>query len=301
MKTKPRKKKKFNNSIIFLAPYLLAFTAFLILPVLIGILLSFTYFDLIQFPKFNGFDNYISLISTDDVFRQNVIPNTIKFSVIVGPVGYLLGFFLAWLLAQIPKKPRTVLALIIYSPSLTAGISMAVMWRVIFSGDLNGYLNIFLINLGFIDQPISWLTDPKYLLNIMIIVSVWSSMGVGFLAMLAGVLNTDKSIYEASYIDGVSTKFQEIFYITIPQMKPQMLFGAVMSIVSTFNAGQIGIELSGGGYVTPMNSGQLIVNHINDYGFGRFEMGYAAAISVLLLVMVYFLGQACFKLFGDKQ
>jgi multiple sugar transport system permease protein len=293
--------KKFNTAYLFMMPYLLAFVAFLVIPVILGMLLSFTYFDMIQFPKFIGFKNYTSLLTSDDVFMQNVIPNTVKFALIVGPLGYFLGFFLAWLLAQIPKKARTVLALVIYSPSMTAGVAMAVMWRVIFSGDPSGYLNVVLMNLNVIQEPVVWLQDPKYLLNIMIIVSVWSSMGVGFLAMLAGVLNTDKEIYEAAYIDGIKTKFQEIFYITIPQMKPQMLFGAVMSIVSTFNAGSIGVELSGGGYITPQNSGQLIVTHINDYGFGRFEMGYAASISVVLLLLVYFLGQACFKLFGDND
>ena len=295
-----RKASKFNSAYAFMAPYLIAFILFLIIPVIIGILLSFTYFDLLQFPKFVGFKNYVTLLTADDVFMQNVIPNTIKYAIIVGPVSYMLSFFLAWLLAQIPKTPRTILALVIYSPSMTAGIAMAVMWRVIFSGDVNGYLNSILIRTGFIEQPIQWLQDPKYLLNIMILVSIWSSMGVGFLAMLAGVLNTDKEIYEAAYIDGVSTKFQEIFYITIPQMKPQMLFGAVMAMVSTFNAGSIGVELSGGGYITPQNSGQLIVSHINDYGFARFEMGYAAAISVVLLLLVYLLGKVCFKLFGDK-
>ena len=275
----------------FVLPYFASFFLFITIPVILGILLSFTYFDLINTPKFIGLNNFVNLFTADDVFMQQVLPNTLKFALIVGPVGYMLSFLLAWLLEQIPQKPRTVLALLIYSPSMTAGIAMAVMWRIIFSGDSSGYLNSILLSLNLIDSPIQWLQDPKYLLNIMIIVSLWSSMGIGFLAMLAGVLNINEELYEAAYVDGMSNKFQEIFYITIPTMKPQMLFGAIMSLVATFNAGAIGVQLTGVN-PTPQNAGQLIVNHMDDYAFNRWEMGYGAAIAVVLLIMVYLFGMA---------
>lgn len=284
----------------FVLPYFASFFIFITIPVILGILLSFTYFDLINPPKVIGLNNFVNLFTADDVFMQQVLPNTLKFALIVGPVGYMLSFLLAWLLAQIPQKPRTVLALLIYSPSMTAGIAMAVMWRIIFSGDSSGYLNSILLSMNIIDSPIQWLQDPKYLLNIMIIVSLWSSMGIGFLAMLAGVLNINEELYEAAYVDGMSNKFQEIFYITIPTMKPQMLFGAIMSLVSTFNAGAIGVQLTGVN-PTPQNAGQLIVNHMDDYAFNRWEMGYGAAIAVVLLIMVYVFGMAARKLFGEKD
>jgi multiple sugar transport system permease protein len=192
------------------------------------------------------------------------------------------------------------LALLIYSPSLTAGVAMGVMWKIIFSGDQSGYLNAMLLNMRMIEQPIQWLTDPKYLMTVMIIVTIWGSMGIGFLAMLAGVLNINPELYEAAYVDGMSNKFQEIIYITIPSMKPQMLFGAVMSIVGTFNAGAIGVILSGTN-PTPQNAGQLIVTHIDDYGFIRYDMGYAAAISVMLLLLVYLMGKLAKSLFQEKE
>ncbi|WP_052591437.1 ABC transporter permease subunit [Paracholeplasma brassicae] len=285
---------------LFSLPYILAFIAFIVIPVFMGMLLSFTYFNLLEPASFIGLSNYITLLTSDDAFMQQVIPNTIKFAFFVGPVGYLLGFFLAWLLAQIPHKLRTVLALVIYSPSMTAGVAMSVMWKIIFSGDESGYLNSFLLNLNLIDTPIQWLTNPDYLMTIMIIVTIWSSMGIGFLAMLAGVLNINQELYEAAYVDGMSNKFQEIFYITIPSMKPQMLFGAVMSLVGTFNAGAIGVQLSGQN-PTPQNAGQLIVTHIDDFGFIRYDMGYAAAISVVLLIMVYVFSRVAHKLFGEKE
>ncbi|MDF2698922.1 MAG: transporter permease, partial [Haloplasmataceae bacterium] len=233
-------------------------------------------------------------------FMQNVLPNTFKFVLIVGPGGYLLSFFLAWTLAQIPHRPRTILAIILYSPSMTLGFAMSVVWTILFSGDSTGYLNSFLLNNSFITEPIQWLQSPEYLMPIMIIVSLWSSMGVGFLAMLSGVLNIDPELYEAAYIDGIKSKLQEIFYITIPAMKPQMLFGAVMAAVNTFQAGSIGIQLSGSN-PTPQNAGQLFVNHIDDYGFIRYEMGYAAAVSVILLLIVYGTSKLAWRLFGEKE
>jgi len=276
------------------------FTIFIIVPIIMAVLLSFTNFNTIQFPDFVGLKNYISLFTYDDVFMQYVLPNTIKFALIVGPLGYALSFFLAWMLAQIPRVPRTILALIIYSPSMTVGVAMQVIWLTIFSGDKSGYLNSLLMNLGLINQPVQWLQSPQYLMITMIIVTLWSSMGVGFLAMLAGVLNTDPELYEAGYVDGISKRWQEIFYITVPLMKPQMLFGAVMSVVSTFQAGYIGVLLSGSN-PTPQYAGQLIVNHIEDYGFLRYEMGYAASISVMLLLMIWISSKFVWSIFGERE
>jgi len=275
------------------------FIIFIVIPVLVAFFLSFTFFDTIQPPKFNGLRNYIVLLTQDDVFMKYVLPNTIKFSVIVGPGGYLLSFILAWVLAQLPRLSRTILALILYSPSMTSGTAMAVVWLTFFSGDQNGYLNSMLMNMSIIREPIQWLQSPHYLMTIMIIVTLWSSMGVGFLAMLAGILEINPELYEAGSLDGISNRFQEIIYITIPSMKPQMLFGAVMAIVSTFQAGAIGVTLSGSN-PTPQYAGQLIVNHIEDFGFLRYEMGYAAAVSVVLLLMVLLFARVANRLFGSE-
>ncbi|RAP73811.1 carbohydrate ABC transporter permease [Paenibacillus montanisoli] len=294
------KRRKVNEAYWFMSPYLLMFFMFIVVPVMVAIYLSFTNFNTIEMPKWIGFKNYTAIFTQDDIFMQYVLPNTIKFALIVGPGGYIISFLLAWMLAQIPSKPRTILALIIYSPSMTMGVAMTVVWSIFFSGDETGYLNSWLVRFGFIHEPIQWLQSPEYLMTIMIIVSLWSSMGVGFLAMLAGVLNIDQSIYEAGYIDGISNRFQEIIHITIPSMKPQMLFGAVMAVVTTFQSGDLGVQLSGGN-PTPQNAGQVMVNHIADYGLLRFEMGYASALSVILLIGIYALSKFSWKLFGEKE
>ncbi len=293
-------KKDNKLSYLFMMPYIILFFTFIIIPVVAAIYLSFTYFNTIGAPKFLGLKNYIDLLTNDEIFMQNVLPNTFIFALIVGPLGYVLSFVMAWMLAQLTPKIRTVLAVIIYSPSLTAGVTMSVLWKIIFAGDETGYLNSFLLRLSLISEPIQWLQNPSYLLPIMIIVTLWGSMGIGFLAMLAGVLSINKELYEAGSIDGIRNRFQELFYITIPSMKPQMLFGAVMALVGTFSASGIGVVLSGSN-PTPENAGQLIVNHIEDYGFIRSEMGYAAAISVILLIIIYLLNKGAYRLFGDNE
>lgn len=293
-------KNKNFSAYLFLSPYILLFILFIVLPVIIAIILSFTNFNTIQMPQYIGLKNYVNLFTKDDVFMQYVLPNTIKFALIVGPIGYILAFLMAWILAQIPLIPRTIFALLLYSPSLTSGIAMQVIWKAIFNGDVNGYLNSILLKYNIIQQPIQWLQSPRYLMIIMMIVTIWSSMGVGFLAMLAGILNVPNELYEAGYIDGISKKWQEIWYITIPSMKPQMLFGAVMAVVGTFQTGAIGVQLSGSN-PTPQYAGQLIVNHIEDYGFLRYEMGYAAAISVILLFIIYLSSKFAWNLFGEKD
>ena len=292
--------RRMNHPAWFFTPYVVLFTTFIIIPVVIAIVLSFTYFNTIQTPDLIGLKNYIELLTRDEVFMQYVLPNTFKFAFIVGPVGYMLSFILAWMLAQIPHKSRTVLAIILYSPSMTAGIAMGVIWTVLFSGDSTGYLNSILLNIGLIEEPIQFLTSPDYLMTIMIVVSLWGSMGVGFLAMLAGILNIDPSLYEAAYVDGLRNRWQEIFYITIPSMKPQMLFGAVMAVVGTFQVGAIGVQLSGAN-PTPQYAGQLLVNHIEDFGFIRYLMGYASAISVVLLILIYSISKATWSLFGERD
>ncbi len=283
---------------LFVLPYGLLFTIFILAPVLLAVILSFTNFNTIQFPDFVGFLNYLNLITGDEVFMQHVLPNTVQYALIVGVGGYMLSFLLAWALSNLSKVPRTVFALILYSPSMTSGVAMSVLWKIMFTGDQTGYINSWLMDLGVINEPIIWLVNTTYLLPIVILIGLWSSMGVGFLAILAGILNTDESLYEAAAIDGVKNRFQEMIYVTIPSMKPQMLFAAVMQIVNSFQNGQIASMLAGN--PTPNYAAQLIVNHIEDYGFIRYEMGYAAAVSVALLLIVQIFSKISNKLFGEE-
>ncbi|MBR6897050.1 MAG: sugar ABC transporter permease [Lachnospiraceae bacterium] len=300
--TKSRKasrKKGRGTGYLFVGPYAMFFCIFILMPVVIAIGLSFTNFNTIETPRTVGLLNYINLITSDDTFMQFVLPNTVKYAIIVGVGGYVLAFLLAWALANMTSLPRTIFALILYSPSMTTGVAMSVLWKIMFTGDQTGYINSWLMSIGAINEPIIWLSSSDFLLPIVIIIGLWSSMGVGFLAILAGLLNVDESLYEAAAIDGVKNRFQEMIYVTIPAMKPQMLFAAVMQIVGAFQNGQISTLLAGN--PTPGYSAQLIVNHIEDYGFIRYEMGYAAAVSVVLLLIVQIFSSVSRKLFGEKD
>jgi multiple sugar transport system permease protein len=286
-----------------LLPYVILFSLFIVIPVLVAIGLSFTYFNVIESPvlaELYGWGNYIMILTQDSVFLRYVLPNTLKYAIITGPGGYALSFLMAWMLSQIQAVPRKFIALALYMPSMLGGVLVTVIFRTLFSGDSSGYINAILLDWGWIDVPIDFLQSGNYLMQIMIFVTLWSSMGIGFLSMLAGILNINRELYEAAYIDGIKNRMQEIFYITIPSMKPQMLFGAVMAIVGAFNAGGIGVALSGSN-PTPQYSGQLIVNHIDDYGFIRYEMGYAAALSVLLLLIIMLFSRVVYRLLGERD
>lgn len=298
-KVKRHRSRSNRTGYVFTAPYAILFTIFILAPVVMAVILSFTNFNAIQKPKFVGFLNYINLITSDDTFMKYVLPNTVKYALIVGVGGYILAFLLAWALSNLTKWPRTILALVLYSPSMTTGVAMTVLWKIMFTGDQTGYINSWLMDIGAINEPIIWLSSTKYLLPIVIIIGLWSSMGIGFLSILAGLLNVDESLYEAAAIDGVKNRFQEMIYVTIPSMKPQMLFAAVMQIVSAFQNGTISTMLAGN--PTPGYGAQLIVNHIEDYGFIRYEMGYAAAVSVVLLLIVQIFSWISNKLFGEND
>ena len=299
-KEKEAFKKDDKAAYLFSLPYALVFITFIVVPIVLAMLLAATSFDMVNFPSFVGFSNFVYLFTADSEFMRSILPNTLKYAILIGPGGYVLSFLMAWCLAQLPHRLRTVLAVILYTPSLTAGITMAVVWKVVFAGGEAGDLNHLLLEMGLIAEPIAFLQSPKYLFPIMVIVTLWGSMGVGFLAMLAGILNVPKELYEAAYIDGMKSRFQEIIHITIPSMKPQMLFGAVMAIVNAFSTGAIGVQLSGSN-PTPNYAGSLIVNHIDDYGFIRYDMGYAAALSVVLLLIIYLFSKLAYRLFGERE
>lgn len=287
-------------SYLFIAPFMVCFLLFIVIPVAAAFLLSFTYFNALEFPRFVGWTNFQYLLSQDLLFLKHALPNTFKFALIVGPGGYIAAFGLAWLISILPSKMRMWYALAIYSPSLTGAVAMTIVWQPLLSPDRLGYLNSLLLKIGLISEPILWVTDKQYLMMAMIVVTLWSSMGIGFLAMLAGIMNVNQELYEAGRLDGIKSKLEEIWYITIPAMKPQMLFGAVMAIVGTFKAGSIGTQLSGMN-PTPQYAGHLMVNHIEDFGFIRFELGYASAVSVFLLLLMYLSNKFCWRLFGTKE
>ncbi len=273
-----------RNKLCYLciAPYFILFFLFTVAPVLSSIGLSFTYYNILQPPEFVGLDNYAKMLFADSIFTQAAV-NTLVMALVVGPVGYLGALLLAWMINELPHAARTVLVLFVYAPSISGNIYL--VWSILFSGDAYGYVNGILMNLGLIKTPIQWFLDTQYMMPLIIIIALWMSMGTGFLSFIAGLQGMDRSLYEAGTVDGIKNRWQELWYITLPQMRPQLLFGAVMSISSAFSIGDITTALCGN--PSTDYAVHTVLNHISDYGTTRFDMGYASAIStVLFLIMI---------------
>lgn len=265
----------------FLLPYMIIFCTFTVLPVLISILLSFTYYNILEAPQFNGLDNYVRLILRDENFLL-AVKNTMFFAVITGPTGYLISLLAAWMINELGSKLRAVLVLLFYAPSISGNVYM--IWKLIFSSDSYGYANSILMSLGIITEPVLWLSDPKYIMGIVILVALWMSLGTSFLSFIAGLQGIDKAQYESGAIDGIKNRWQELWYITLPNLKPQLMFGAVLAITSAFGVYDIAVGMAG--FPSVQYAAHTIVAHLADYGNIRFEMGYASAIATVLFVIM---------------
>ena len=255
-----------------LAPFMILFVMFTVVPVLMSVPIGFTDFNMVQSPEFTGLSNYTALFLSDKVFIKS-IRVTVIFAFFTGPVSFALCFMLAWLINEMPSKLKTVFTLIFYIPSMANVYSV---WKIIFSGDINGYMNSFLINIGIITSPIQWLTDGKYVLGTAIVVQLWLSLGAGFLALRAGFQNIDRSMYEAGAIDGISNRWQELTYIVIPSMKPHLIVG----------------------FPSTDYKAHTIMTHAYDYGWVRYEMGYASAICMILFIVMYAVNRVISRVLG---
>jgi multiple sugar transport system permease protein len=288
--------KEHKVKYLMLAPFIIFFMVFYVIPVFSSIALSFTYYNMLQSPKWIGLANYRLLFLEDDIFLK-AIKNTFAFAIVTGPLSYFLSFFFAWIISKL--KFSNAFAVTFYAPSITSAVALGIVWTYIFSGDRYGFINKFLIDWGFIDRPIIWLANPDTMLYAVMFVSLWMSMGSGFLVFLAGLRNVPTELYEAGSIDGIKSKFQQMWHITIPMMKPQFLFGAVNAIVGSFAVFEIALSLTG--MPSANYAAHTIVAHLYDYAFIRFELGYASAISVVLFLFTFTLGQICMRLFSSKD
>ncbi len=282
-----RKMKMNKNCYIFLAPYAVLFTMFYIFPVVASIIFSFTYYNILEPPRFIGLHNYMSLLLEDDIFLIGV-KNTLIIALVTGPLGYIMSFVFAWLINELPRWIRSVAVVIFYAPSIAG--NCFVIFSVFFRGDAYGYVNAALINMGIIDNPILFFTNPQWMLPICMIVILWMSLGTGFLSFVAGLQGVDQSLFEAGAIDGIRNRWQELWYITLPSMKPMLMFGAVMTITSSFGVFDVTFQLCG--YPSTDYAARTIVTHLFDYGFSRFEMGYACAIATILFLMMILCNKA---------
>ena len=271
---------RYRQHYIMLIPFFLIFIVFTVWPVIMSVILSVTNYNVFETPKFVGWDNYVNLLVNDDVF-VTAFRNTIVFAIFTGPVSFFVSMFLAWIINELPKGIRELMTLVFYAPSIS-GNAFAV-WMLIFDGDIYGYLNSFLLRLGFVSEPIIWLKDTRYMMAVVIIVQLWVSLGTSFLTMRAGFSTVDRSIVEAGLVDGIKNRFQELWHITLPAMTPHLILSVILSITGAFGAEAVITAMTGfpsTGYAT-----HTIMHHLRDYGFIRFQRGYACAIAVILFLL----------------
>ena len=291
-------KNQRRAAFILLAPFTVLFLLFTVLPIISSIALSFTYFNMVDAPKFIGIDNYVRMFADDSVFFI-AVKNTLIFALITGPLGYTMSFIFAWMINDFGRGMRSFLTMLFYAPTLAGNVFF--IWLFIFSGDSYGLVNSFLMKYGIILEPIQWLTDSKYSMGVVILVMLWLSLGAGFLSFIAGFQNLNRECFEAGAIDGIRNRWQELWYITVPQMAPQMMFAAVMTISSSFAVGYQCMELTG--FPSTDYSTHTILLHILDVGTIRFDMGYASALAVILfgtmVLMWKIISSALSRVSGD--
>ena len=265
-----------------LAPFLILFIVFTVLPVLLSIILSLTDFNMLQMPNFKGIENYTTLFLGDEIFMI-AVQNTLIFACVTGPISYILSLLVAWFVNELPPKIRAVVTLVFYAPSISGQVYL--VWKTLFSSDSYGWANATLLDLQIITQPILWFENANYTMPLCIVVALWTSLGTAFLSFIAGFQTVDRSMYEAAAVDGVKNRWQELWYITLPTMRPQMMFGAVLAITNSFGFGGVVTQLCG--FPSVDYSAHTIMHHLDDYGGQRYEIGYASAIAVVLFIIMF--------------
>ena len=276
-----REMKKYKVAYLMVAPFFILFFMFTVVPVVLSFLLGFTTFNMLEWPKWVFMDNYIRLFLDDEIFLL-AIKNTLVFAAVTGPGSYLLSLFFAWFINELRPKVRAFVTLLFYAPSISGSVYL--IWTVVFSGDQYGFANAWLTKLGLINKPILWFQNEKYIVPLIIAVALWTSLGTSFLTLIAGFQVVDRSLYEAGAVDGVKNRWQELWFITLPYMRPQLLLSAILAITGAFGFGGVITALVG--FPSPNYCAWTIMHHLEDYGWSRFEMGYASAIATLLFLMM---------------
>lgn len=273
--------KRNKVAYLMVAPYMIVFTCFTVLPVLLSIIISFTDFNMLQMPNIVWLDNYIRLFLEDDIFLI-ALKNTFIFAAIVGPASYIMSLMVAWFINELSPKVRAVVTLIFYAPSISGSVYL--VWGTLFSSDSYGWANAWLMKLGIITEEIAFFEDAGWVMPLCIVVAIWTSLGTSFLSFIAGLQGIDKAQFEAGAVDGIRNRWQELWYITLPNMKPQLMFGAVMSITNSFGFGAVVTALCG--FPSVDYAAHTIVHHLEDYGNQRFEIGYSSTIAVVLFAIM---------------
>ncbi len=298
-KTEPKIVKWWNKVGIawaFILPFIVFFLLFSVIPLVSSIYYCFTYYNMVEDPVFNGLENFRYMLMDDEI-SGIAFKNTLTLALLTGPTGYILSFFFAWMVNNLKHKSFFVVAF--YTPTMVSGTAISVIWMTLFGSSRYGYLNYALLKLGLISQPIAFTMQKGWIVAIVVIITLWMSLGTNFLIFFAGLQNCRKELYEAAYLDGMHNIWQELWYITLPLMKPQLLYTMITSITAAFSVGDICTTVAGN--PSPDYCVHTLVLHIADMSGTRYEMGYACAMSLVVFAMTFTLGRLSMKLLSSKD
>ena len=264
-------------------------TIFLVIPVIMVIAGSFHQWNpLNQTYNWLGIDNYIRIFSYP-TFWQSMI-NTILFCVVVVTFRVILGLAIAYALNSKMTKHKTFFRTVFYMPTVTPLVAVAYVWMIMYNPQFGLIDKIF----GF---DINWLYDSKFALPSLMIMTIWKDFGYAVILFLSGLLSLPSDSYESASIDGANA-WQTFRYITLPLLKPTMLFVVVTSIISYLQAYVPVLVMTKGG---PGTSTYLSSYLVYDQAFKQYNFGYASAISLFILVLTAIFTVISFKFTGKNN
>ena len=288
-KTSSRLQRRWNFwGYLFILPNFLGFLLFMLVPIIMALVFSFTNYDVISQMDFVGINNYVGLF-TDDQFITSLL-NTLWFAVLTVPTGVILALLLAVLFNR-QIRGISIFRTFVFIPVITSMVAVSLVWSMLYE-DNAGLLNTLLGYVGL--GPVHWLTDTNIAMISIAIMSVWKGLGYNMTIFLAGLQGVPGELYEAATIDGATAR-QKFMKITVPMIAPTTYFVTLMALIGSLQVfDQVWIMTQGG----PVDATKTVAMYLYQYGFQFYKMGYACAAAYVLFILLFFVTlfhKNCFK------
>lgn len=283
--------KDLRDGVLFSLPYMIIFLVFMVFPLLFGFYISFFKWNILSSPKFIGLTNYIDLFK--DATFYSSLWHTVEFVLITTPVLLIIGFVMA--LAVTGKSPlKGIMETVFFIPYIFSMTVVATLWAWLMQKDF-GVFNQTLISLGL--DKVSWLTSSKNAMWSVSLATFWWTAGFNMVLFVAGIKQISKEIYESAVVDGANY-FQMLNHITIPLVSRTTVLCLILQVIASFNVfGQVYVMTGGG----PAGSTRVLVQYIYETGFKYYKMGYGAAMSYILFVIILIISVAQYVVLNRKE
>lgn len=283
--------KDLRDGVLFSLPYMIIFLVFMVFPLLFGFYISFFKWNILSSPKFIGLTNYIELFK--DATFYSSLWHTVEFVLITTPVLLIIGFVMA--LAVTGKSPlKGIMETVFFVPYIFSMTVVATLWAWLMQKDF-GVFNQTLISLGL--DKVSWLTSSKNAMWSVSLATFWWTAGFNMVLFVAGIKQISKEIYESAVVDGANY-FQMLNRITIPLVSRTTVLCLILQVIASFNVfGQVYVMTGGG----PAGSTRVLVQYIYETGFKYYKMGYGAAMSYILFVIILIISVVQYVVLNRKE